>query len=178
MMFHRGEVKENRESVEEEGEPEASPLLVESTVSENDIGGLFTSSDHPVLALVPELSTSPYEWPQAMDDDAVMQRNELCPLPLDKDEIRRRVTSTGKIAVRSITWNQQAQELPPVEDLTHKLFRKGYFHLVAVGTQECENSISKSILHPSKAKWEKICSEAMGCEYELIRGHSLQASHL
>ncbi len=183
MAFERGEVQENRESPEDEG-PEASPLLIQSTVSENDNGGgLFASSDHPihpVLASVPEFShsTAPYEWPVATDDDSAIERNDLCPLPLDKDEIRRKVTSTGKIAVRSITWNQQAQELPHTEDLTHKLFLKGYFHLVAVGTQECENSISKSILNPSKANWEKICSEAMGCDYELIRGHSLQASHL
>jgi len=52
------------------------------------------------------------------------------------------------------------------------------FHIVAIGTQECENSISKSFFFPGKEKWEKICRGVLGGEYELIRGHALQASHL
>jgi hypothetical protein len=53
-----------------------------------------------------------------------------------------------------------------------------HHHLIIVGTQECENSISKSILNPIKERWEKCCIEALGEEYMLVQGHALQASHL
>uniref|UniRef100_A0A7S3PZ34 Inositol polyphosphate-related phosphatase domain-containing protein n=2 Tax=Chaetoceros debilis TaxID=122233 RepID=A0A7S3PZ34_9STRA len=117
-------------------------------------------------------------WPKILDDDAAIENEILRPLPTDHDDILAKVKGTGKIAVRSVTWNQQAQALPPVEELTSYLFPREYFHIVAVGTQECENSITKSIINPYKEKWERICGEALGVDYILVRGHSLQASHL
>ena len=118
------------------------------------------------------------EWPTAFDDALAIATNSLKPLPGDLNDIQEQVETSGKINIRSITWNQQAQELPSVETLREDLFSPAYFHVVAVGTQECENSISKSILYPSKDNWERICGEALGSDYELVRGHSLQASHL
>ena len=53
-----------------------------------------------------------------------------------------------------------------------------YHHLIVIGTQECENSISKSILNPIKEKWEKSCIEALGDNYLFLQGHALQATHL
>jgi phosphatidylinositol-bisphosphatase len=47
-----------------------------------------------------------------------------------------------------------------------------------VGTQECENSFSKSIFNPAKDNWERCCADVMGQDYEMIRGHALQTSHL
>jgi hypothetical protein len=52
------------------------------------------------------------------------------------------------------------------------------YHMIVIGTQECENSISKSIWNPIKEHWEKRCTEALGDDYQFIQGHSLQASHL
>jgi len=118
------------------------------------------------------------EWPTPFDDALAIARNGLKPLPGDINKIQEQVETSGKIIIRSITWNQQAQELPSIETLREDLFSPGYFHVVAVGTQECEKSISKSILYPCKDNWERICGEALGSDYELVRGHSLQASHL
>lgn len=146
----------------------------------------------PVPALAPVTTTIPNpdhsssfgvlnssgRWPKVLDDNFAIENEALHPLPSDHDDILAKVKSTEKITVRSVTWNQQAQALPPVEELTSHLFPREYFHVVAVGTQECENSITKSIINPYKEKWERICGEALGVDYILVRGHSLQASHL
>jgi len=118
------------------------------------------------------------EWPLPFDDETAIQKNVLHPLPLDSSQIQEEVETKGKIRVRSITWNQQAQEFPSRQVLRDHLLPSGYFHVIGVGTQECENTISKSILYPSKDNWERVCGEVLGDDYELIRGHSLQASHL
>mmetsp|Transcript_6859 Transcript_6859/g.10434 ORF Transcript_6859/g.10434 Transcript_6859/m.10434 type:complete len:285 (-) Transcript_6859:978-1832(-) len=52
------------------------------------------------------------------------------------------------------------------------------FHIIAIGTQECENLFTKSILNPLKTNWERCCSNALGDEYMLIQSHALLASHL
>jgi len=118
------------------------------------------------------------EWPSPFDDETSIQKNALHLLPPDSSQIQQQIETNGKITVRSITWNQQAQELPSAQLLRDHLLPSGYFHVIAVGTQECENTISKSILYPGKDNWERVCGEALGDDYELLRGHSLQASHL
>lgn len=115
-------------------------------------------------------------WPETFDDSVALKRMET--LPPTNSSILNRVKTDGKVQVRSVTWNQEAQPLPNAEFLRKHLFPKYFFHIVAVGTQECENSFTKSILSPSKENWEKLCNEAIGEEYELVRAHALQASHL
>jgi len=117
-------------------------------------------------------------WPRLLNDVWAIERNALQPLSGNMNDLQERVETSCEINIRSITWNQQAQEFPSVETLREHLFSPEYFHILAVGTQECENSISKSMLHPSKSNWERVCGEALGRDFELIRGHSLQASHL
>lgn len=135
-------------------------------------------SQHKKQSNLLETQINADEWPTPFDDALAIARNDLQPLPGDINDIQEQVETSGKINIRSITWNQQAQELPSAETLREDLFSPAYFHILAVGTQECENSISKSILYPSKDNWERICGEALGSDYELVRGHSLQASHL
>jgi len=138
-------------------------------------------ADHEQKGLIQshvEHSQVEMEWPFPYDDEAARKRNELERLPSTFEDTQRNLKITGNILTRIITWNQQAKPLPPVEELTNHLFTKGVYHIVAIGTQECENSISKSILNPVKEKWELCCSEILGSDYVLIRGHALQASHL
>lgn len=118
------------------------------------------------------------EWPAFMDDQAAIHSHHLCRLPSTESEIRNQVIQSGKITIRSLTWNQHAQPFPSIELVQKHLLPHGYYHVIAIGTQECENSISKSILYPSKENWERLCRDALGTDYEFIRGHSLQASHL
>ena len=80
--------------------------------------------------------------------------------------------------IRIVTWNQQAKEPPQAEYLTKLLFPKKY-HIVVVGTQECENSFAKSIIMPTKPKWESCLENALGSDdYDVLRSHSLQGSHM
>jgi hypothetical protein len=119
-----------------------------------------------------------FKWPDPLDDESALERNLLQPLPRDVSQVQQTVQDNGTITIRSITWNQQAQGFPSVQTLREQMLLPSYFHLVVIGTQECENSIAKSLLYPSKVNWEKVCLDALGFDYELVRGHSLQASHL
>ena len=55
---------------------------------------------------------------------------------------------------------------------------KGEYELYAIGTQEAERSISRSVLVSSKAKWEARLHEALGSGYVRICRHTLTAIHL
>ena len=146
---------------------------------------------------------SDFSWPLPFDDTLAISNNKLEALPRTHQLIQSHINETKSIQIRVITWNQQAKQLfkpsptqsslsslttPPYpletidEDLTKKLFcfemEEKRYHIIAIGTQECENSISKSILNPLKEKWERYCKEALGDDYQYIRGHALQASHL
>ena len=48
------------------------------------------------------------------------------------------------------------------------------FHLVAIGTEECERSIAKSAVDPRKQVWEAYLRETMGPLYRPLKGHALQ----
>jgi hypothetical protein len=49
-------------------------------------------------------------------------------------------------------------------------------------SRECENSFAKSIIQPAKPVWESCLESALGCseaeDYDILRSHSLQASHM
>ena len=76
-----------------------------------------------------------------------------------------------------ITWNQQAKKPPSAEDMRKSLFRENKYHIIVVGTEECENSIAKSIVVHSKKNWEEAVVEACGDKYIKLRSHTLQATH-
>ncbi|KAL3827670.1 hypothetical protein ACHAXA_000543 [Cyclostephanos tholiformis] len=92
--------------------------------------------------------------------------------------MRSKVEATGDILIRLVTWNQEAREPPSSDVLAKHLFPHHSYHVVVVGTQECENTFAKSIIVPTKLKWEALLKEALGANYDVIRSHSLQASHI
>ena len=114
-------------------------------------------------------------WPRPLDDRVSTPSKEL---PPTYEEIKSHVETTGEILIRVVTWNQQARPPPPPEELARLLFPSRKYHIVAIGTQECENSFAKSIVVPSKAKWEATLEAALGTDYDAIHSHSLQASHI
>jgi len=115
-------------------------------------------------------------WPRPLSDDASPAIIEE--LPPTYGEIQASVEATGDILIRLVTWNQEAREPPPPEDLEKWLFQRRKYHIVSIGTQECENSFAKSILHSSKRKWETTLASALGSDYNFIRSHSLASSHI
>ncbi|KAI8352122.1 Endonuclease/exonuclease/phosphatase [Choanephora cucurbitarum] len=52
------------------------------------------------------------------------------------------------------------------------------YHLLVIGTQECERDISESLFYPSKEVWEKKLSEYLGVHYRLLKTETLAALHL
>ena len=91
-------------------------------------------------------------WPRPLSDDCTSSLVEE--LPPTYEEIKSHVEMTGDVLIRIVTWNQQARPAPPPEELAKLLFPCRKYHVVAVGTQECENTFAKSIIVPTKKKWE------------------------
>lgn len=114
-------------------------------------------------------------WPKPLSDECISSK--VIELPTCYNEIQSQLESSGNILTRVITWNQQAKDLPKDEDLARLLFPHKY-HLVVLGTQECENSFTRSIISPSKPRWEACLQRVLGADYDVLRSHSLQASHL
>ncbi|KAF7727844.1 inositol polyphosphate 5-phosphatase [Apophysomyces ossiformis] len=52
------------------------------------------------------------------------------------------------------------------------------YHLLAIGTQECERDISESLFYPSKEVWEQRLSEYLGQNYQLLQTETLAALHI
>jgi phosphatidylinositol-bisphosphatase len=53
------------------------------------------------------------------------------------------------------------------------------FHIYAIGTQECGQSIATSVvLSSSKVAWEGAARKALGSRYDVLASHTLQAAHL
>ena len=115
-------------------------------------------------------------WPRPLSDEAFAFASKDHPSTLE--EMRSKFEETGDILIRLVTWNQEAREPPMPDVLAKNLFPDRTYHVVVVGTQECENTFAKSIIVPSKAKWEALLKAALGVDYDVIRSHSLQASHI
>jgi hypothetical protein len=58
------------------------------------------------------------------------------------------------------------------------LFIAHTHHLYAIGTEECEMSIQRSILSPPKPKWEEKLKSTLGPDYEFLISNTLGAMHL
>lgn len=65
----------------------------------------------------------------------------------------------------------------PPRDLT-SLLPVGKFHIYAIGSEECENSIAKSIFVTLKKRWEAQLTSTLGSEYVKLGSQILQAIHL
>ncbi|ORX54056.1 DNase I-like protein [Hesseltinella vesiculosa] len=52
------------------------------------------------------------------------------------------------------------------------------YHLMVIGTQECERDISESLFYPSKEMWEQRLAEYLGPSYQPLRTETLAALHL
>ncbi|KAI8992471.1 hypothetical protein BDB01DRAFT_433977 [Pilobolus umbonatus] len=52
------------------------------------------------------------------------------------------------------------------------------YHLLVIGTQECERDISESLINSSKTEWEKKLSNHLGSQYKLIKTETLTAIHI
>ena len=120
-------------------------------------------------------------WPAVLSD-ASTSSSSLPPLPVHDAEVLQDVLSNRSVRLRVVTWNQQAKAAPPDDgsfNLSSSLFcGTDRFHIIAVGTEECENTIAKSLVVSSKRNWEYAVTKSLGERYVKVRGHTLQATHL
>lgn len=89
-------------------------------------------------------------------------------------------TREEKVSIFIVTWNMNG--IYPDIDI-HPLFKKMRLqaeqpHIIVVGSQECQTSIEKSIMFPSKDAWERVLKSAIGADYLMLRTESLMAMHL
>jgi len=52
------------------------------------------------------------------------------------------------------------------------------YHILVVGTQECQHNIRNTVLFPSKDEWETRLKNYLDDEYVLIKTESMAALHL
>ncbi|GMH46612.1 hypothetical protein TrVE_jg8891 [Triparma verrucosa] len=144
----------------------------EDSDEDNDV----VESSNALLASIRDGSVEDKQaWPEALTDELV--DDVIGALPEEDPDVLQAVKDSGKVLVRVITWNQQAKKPPSTEDMRKSLFRENKYHIIVVGTEECENSIAKSIVVHSKKNWEEAVVEACGDKYIKLRSHTLQATH-
>ena len=114
------------------------------------------------------------EWPCPLKCDFA----QLSELSISKVNGETQDSRKIEISIRIVTWNQQAKTPPSSEELNKHLLLLNKFDLIAIGCQECENTMVMSALIPSKTKWEANLNNIVGSEYEMICSHSLQAMHM
>lgn len=64
----------------------------------------------------------------------------------------------------------------PTDDL-RLWIRLNKYHIIAVGSEECVNSIAKSVVFTSKKSWEDQLRSTLGDDYILVASHALTAIH-
>lgn len=114
--------------------------------------------------------------------------------PLSYSESSTVVDYTDRLKVFVGTWNMYGRLLPI--DLSTFLTKKEIlqntkpksfsldgsathpYHLLVIGTQECERDISESLFYPSKEVWEKRLSDYLGSHYKLVKTETLAALHV
>eukprot|EP00903_Cladosiphon_okamuranus_P012332 g11561.t1 len=114
------------------------------------------------------------EWPEVLDDEA-----DPADWALGESEGKVLVAARrkGSVLVRVVTWNLHARPTPAADKLRETLLPPGKFHIYAIGTEECLNSIAKSVIVHSKKEWENCLKETLGDSYEMLCAHGLQATH-
>lgn len=87
------------------------------------------------------------------------------------------IRERGGVRIRVITWNMHAKPPPEASELKKRMLPVDSYDCFVIGTEECENSIAMSAFKPSKERWESVLREALGTEFEMLCGHTLQATH-
>jgi hypothetical protein len=119
--------------------------------------------------------TKIHVWPVEYNMEPSDGWNDLNQLDnLTRQSQSDRMLACGQLRVFCGTWNLEAKK--PTENLREWISRNK-FHIIAVGTEECVNSIAKSVVFSSKKQWEDQLKESIGEEYVKVASHSLTAIH-
>eukprot|EP01138_Halocafeteria_seosinensis_P015065 gb/GECG01015378.1/.p1 GENE.gb/GECG01015378.1/~~gb/GECG01015378.1/.p1 ORF type:complete len:495 (+),score=39.34 gb/GECG01015378.1/:1-1485(+) len=125
------------------------------------------------------MSPSPIRTQQNSTWPSPFRLLELSSLPSigeEPDEIRSKIRETNQLLIYNMTWNLHGKAADPA--FTEYLPPRNSFHILAFGTEECENTIAKSVLNTSKENWERQLQSALGQDYIALASRTLQAIHL
>ncbi|KAG3018110.1 hypothetical protein PC128_g11245 [Phytophthora cactorum] len=116
------------------------------------------------------------EWPQELDLEVLDDWQDLNQLSTTTGDsvTQDQFLSRGRLRVFCGTWNMHAKK--PTDDL-RLWIRLNKYHIVAVGSEECVNSIAKSVVFTSKKSWEDQLRNTLGDDYILVASHALTAIH-
>ncbi|GMF14933.1 unnamed protein product [Phytophthora fragariaefolia] len=116
------------------------------------------------------------EWPQEINLELLDDWQELNqPTTTYGDTVTSaEFLSRSQIRVFCGNWNMHAKK--PTDDL-RLWIRLNKYHIVAVGSEECVNSIAKSVVFTSKKSWEDQLRSTLGRDYILVASHALTAIH-
>eukprot|EP00158_Paraphelidium_tribonemae_P003793 Partr_v1_DN26377_c0_g1_i3_m43410 putative inositol len=95
-----------------------------------------------------------------------------------KQSIYEHLILSNKLNIHAITWNMHG-ESPPLE-LTFLLDKSKLSHaqIIIIATQECERSIEKSVIYPSKQLWESALNAHLSPEFEMVKSETMAALNL
>ncbi|CAG8842628.1 27519_t:CDS:2, partial [Racocetra persica] len=116
---------------------------------------------------------------------------EIPPKPI----LKKPKSDKTKLKIFIGTWNMHGK-LPPynldpfIETVDEKKF--GYtrdapilpkkvqhpYHILVIGTQECQHNIQHSVFFPSKDEWESRLKNYLGDTYVLVKTETMAALHL
>ena len=82
------------------------------------------------------------------------------------------------IKILTVTWNMMGQKPSEADWRTTLLLDTVQHELYAIGSQECIESITKSMCKPSKQLIIDQCQNALGSDFFLVHSISLTAIHL
>ncbi|KAF4036989.1 putative DNase I-like protein [Phytophthora infestans] len=115
------------------------------------------------------------EWPQEVDLEALDDWHDLNQLVTAEESVTQtQFLAKDRLRVFCGTWNMHAKK--PTDDL-RLWIRLNRYHIVAVGSEECVNSIAKSVVFTSKKSWEDQLRNTLGVDYILVASHALTAIH-
>ncbi|KUF92122.1 hypothetical protein AM588_10003464 [Phytophthora nicotianae] len=115
------------------------------------------------------------EWPQEIDLEVLDDWQDLNQSATPGESVTQtQFLSRGRLRVFCGTWNMHAKK--PTDDL-RLWIRLNKYHIVAVGSEECVNSIAKSVVFTSKKTWEDQLRNTLGEDYILVASHALTAIH-
>lgn len=191
-MSKEGEnIEQQAAQVEEQVKEEVNEQVSEDDEEQNDEE---QNEEIEASAAVQTTETNiddPLKWPDVVIENFnkplidvksnIDDANRNMPWPeLSEDSIKvwKHLKTFRKLIVRCITWNLCGKAPPATDDIRKLVIPLNKFHVLAVGTEECERTIAQSAVNPSKKLWEAALLEITGENYAPIRSHTLQAIHL
>lgn len=126
-----------------------------------------------------KIHNSVSSWPAAVEENAEFVAHKIVWPPLhDSSQSNWKwLLSNKKLLIRCVTWNQCGKPAPSIEKIRKTLITSDKYHIIAVGTQECERSIAQSAVNPSKKQWEATLTSVVGGQYSAMRSHTLQVRY-